>query len=357
MVKTEMDKQYKFSDTQSEKNNIGYIFIIYFFCIALLIFYYFSRAEDIPDYYAYLQIIDKIYYFYDPSDIFYEPASTLLLYTSRLITGDSVSAVTASRYFTTFIFILFVFYVGRYRNVSTFSLVLILTLFGPLIGFVTIRATPAYLLVAIAALDANEGKGRALLWAALAIQFHVSAALAVPAIIFTLIQNRTSYISFIEKSLNGVIIFFILFSSLFVFFGDSISNLLLQAVSQINFLAKYVSYVGVLDESSVDYGRMDGGYNLFHQIYFIAVFIFFMFFIYQKNIVCIRSRSYVIVSFAIFLFMQFSPVSAFRFSIFWIVPALIFIPWDSYLKSLVIRFSVTIICLGLFIFQLNQIVI
>lgn len=357
MVKIEMDKTSVNTDLISIFMHKGYIFLIYFFCIISIVFYYFSKPENIPDYYAYLQIIDSIYYFYDASQIYYEPASTLLLYTSRLITGETIAAVTASRYFITLIFVIFLYYLGKYRNANTFSLVLILSVFGPLIGFVTIRATPAYILVTLAGLDAMEGRRRALIWCILAIQFHVSAMLAVPAVIFTLIQNRTNYISFIEKSLNGVIIFFALIGSVFIYFGRGISNVLLQAVSQVGFLGKYISYVGVLDQNSASNASIGGGASSVHQIYLIAVSLFFIFFIFQKNMHCVKFRSYTIVSFAIFLFMQFSPVTAFRFSIYWIVPALLFIPWNSHLKWPIIRLGAIMLCLGVFIFQLNQIVI
>lgn len=347
--------QNSYSNFLGEK--YGYIFLVYFIIFTSVIFYNFTDAESIPDYYSYLQIIDSIYYFYDPSQIYYEPASTLLLYTSRLITGDAISAVSLARYFITSLFVIFFYILGKYKKVPLLSLVFILSVFGPLIIFVTIRATPAYMLVAIAALDAKEGRVRAMLWAFLALQFHVSVILAFPPIILSLIQNRTNYFSFIEKSMNGVIAFFGVIGLIFIIFGQSFSNLLLQAVGQIGFLMKYVAYVGVLDQNNANYVATEAGSQTYHRIYLGAASMFFLFFIFLKDRDCIKFRSYTIVSFVIFLFMQFSPVTAFRYSIYWMIPGLLLVPWSSYLKPPVIRIATIVMCLGAFIFQLSKITI
>lgn len=336
--------------------NDGYILLTFFLFAISLIFYSFTKAENVSDYDSYVFLIDRIYYFYDPSQIYYEPASTFLLYMSRIISGDTISAVSVARYFTTFILIFSVFILGKYRNVSTTSLVLIIAAFGPLLAFVTIRATPAYVLIALAALDANEGRRRAIVWAILALQFHVSAILAMPAIMISLIQNRTHLLSFIERSLNGVIAFLALIGLIIFFFGQSFSDLLLQSVGQIGFLLKYIAYVGVLDKSNVIVAVNNGSSQTYHQIYLFISAALLGFILYSKNINCIKFRSYAIVSFGIFLFMQFSPVTAFRFSLFWIIPAFLLIPWNQYIRIPLARAVAIFTCLAIFVFQLNGIV-
>lgn len=351
-----MDKKLNFTANESAFKNDGYIFVIFFLLFVSIIFYFFTRPEDISDYESYLGLIDNIYYFYDPSQIYYEPASTLLLYVSRLISDDTVSAVSIARYFTTFVLIIAICVLSKYRSVSTTSLLLVLAVFGPLLAFVTIRATPAYMLIALAALDANEGRRRAIVWSVLALQFHVSAILAIPAILISLIQNRTNILDFIEKSLNGVVFFLLIVGLILVFFGQSFSEILLQSVSQVDFLVKYVAYVGVLDQNKLNVPEVSSSSQLYHQIYLVISSAFLLFILYSNNINCVKFRSYAIISFGIFLFMQFSPVTAFRYSIFWIIPALLLIPWNLYTRVHLVRAGLIISSLGLFVFQLRGII-
>jgi hypothetical protein len=346
---------YRDIDKTREKN-YSYLVVIYFLFLVSIIFYYFTNPENIADYYSYLILIDNIYYFYDPSQIYYEPASTLLLYSSRIFSGDSVNAVSFARYFTTFILIISIYIFAKWKNVSTTSLIFIVAIFGPLLAFVTIRATPAYMLIALAALDANEGRRRAIVWSLMALQFHVSAALAFPAILISLVQNRTNFLSFIEKSLNGVIIFLVIVGAVFIFFGQSFSNVMLQSVNQIGFFTKYIAYVGVLDQSNISNNNVENSSKIYHQIYLIISFIFLAFILFLKDKNCIKFRSYAIISFGVFIFMQFSPVTAFRFSLFWIIPGLFLIPWNTYFRKDWARAVIIICSLGAFIFQVRGIV-
>ena len=351
-----MAADFQVSNSDPIYKNDGYIFVIFFLFTSSVIFYFFTSAESIADYDSYLGLIDKIFYFYDSSQIFFEPASTLLLYTARLITGDTVLAVTLARYFTTFILMFSIFVIGKYKNVSTTSLVIIIAIFGPLLAFVTIRATPAYMLIAVSALDANNGRRRSIVWAFLALQFHVSAILSIPAIIFSLIQNRTNALSFIERSLNGVVAFLAIVGLVIVFLGQSFSELLLQSVGQIGFLVKYIAYVGVLDQTNADLSTSENSSQIYHQAYFVISSLLFGFILNSKNTQCIKFRSFAIISFGIFVFLQFSPVTAFRYSLFWVIPALLLIPWNLYLKQPLLRASAIVFCLVAFAYQLRGII-
>lgn len=350
-----MIREFNYFNSDHIQKNYGYVVVIFFLFFSSLIFYYSTKAENISDYDSYLGLIDQIYYFYDPSQIYYEPASTLILYISRLISGDTIKAVNFARYFTTFFFLISIYFLAKHRNVSTTSLAFIVAIFGPLLAYVTIRATPAYMLVAVAALDANAGRRRAVIWSLLALQFHVSVGLAIPAILISLLQNRTNFLSFIEKSLNGVTIFFVIVGFIFVFFSQLFSELILQFVSQIGFFGKYIAYVGVLDQSNAQISTSENSSQIYHQIYLAISTIFLLFILQSKNINCIRFRSYAIVSFTVFIFMQFSPVTAFRYSLFWIIPALLLIPWNIYFRMYLVRAVLIIAALGAFVFQLRGI--
>lgn len=339
-----------------EKYSRGYVGVAYFIAISSVAFYYFAKQEYIADYDSYLSIIDRTYYFYDFSQIYYEPASTVILYLSRIIAGSSVEAVMLARVFTTFVLIFSIYYFGKYRKVPTTALVATVALFGPLLAFVTIRATPAYMLIALAAIDANHGRRRSIIWAVLAVQFHISAILAVPPIVLNLIQNRTKIFNFLERSVKGIIISLVLVGILFIVFGSALSDALVQSVGQVGFLIKYVAYVGVLDSTNAPAAVANSDSRLYHQLYLAFTTLFFGILLISKSLNCIRFRTYLISSFAIYIFMQFSPVTAFRYSLYWVIPGLFLFPWYQYVRGEFLRMLALIVCLGIFVLQINSVI-
>ena len=337
------------------KGNISYALLVNFLLFVSIIFYNLVSPEKISDYDSYLITIDRVYYFFDWNNIYFEPASTLLLYAARALSSSTENSVTLARCFTTAFLLFFIAFFAAKRNVSSITLIAVLAIYGPLLAYVTIRATPAYLLIALAALDSNVGRKRCFFWVVLAMQFHVSVALAIPIIIINFIQNRTSIFGFIERSTKGILIFITVAAFGLFFAGDSLDQLLYRAVSQIDFLLKYITYVEPLTGDATTTAEVASESAVYHQIYLGFCTLAFFAFLFSKNEQCVRFRSCVILGYIIFIFMQFSPVTAFRYSIFWMVPGLLLFPWDKYIRNSIMTFVAAIGGCVIFLFQLSSI--
>lgn len=353
MNKTSSGKVASLGD--NSKTNISYVILINFLFFASILFYSMVSAEKISDYDSYLVTIDRLYYFFEWRDVYFEPASTLLLYVVRALSASTENSVTLARYFTTAVLLFFMAFFAAKRNVPIIGLIAVLAIYGPLLAYVTIRATPAYLLVALAALDSNIGRKRCLLWVVLATQFHISAALAIPPILINFIQNRTSIFDFIERSTKGIFIFIVVVAAGFFFAGDSLNQLLYQAVSQIDFLLKYLTYVEPLTGDTATAAEIASESAVYHQIYLGFCTLAFFAFLFSKDEKCVRFRTCVILGYTIFIFMQFSPVTAFRYSIFWMVPGLLLFPWDKFIRNSIMTFVAAIGGCVIFLFQLSSI--
>lgn len=340
-----------------QKGTIGigmpFFFILYLYLIIVFLFYYFTVQEDIADYYSYKLILNEMAFYNLYLSSLYEIGSYTILYVSYLLAGSTHDAIIVSRVLTTVTFVLFLIIMRKFYRVDIIALVMVIALYGALLSFVTIRATPAYLLVTIATLEGIRGRWRSLFLGFIAIQFHISAVLALPLIFAALLQSRTNWFLYLEKSRSVLILFSSLIISIYLVFNQSVTDLLESIIDIIPFLNKYIVYLDTSGETSGSSGES----QIYHFIYLGGCALLLLFAIAIKDKNTLKIRASLIIGFVIFIFLQFSPVTAFRFSLFWTIPLIFIIPWQKYLNNLFARAIAIIAGLAVFIVQLNSVTI
>jgi EpsG family len=311
------------------------------------------RPNRFDDYDSYIQFTDYIYHYAEFSWIYFEPLSSLMLFTLRAMTGSTEEAVNLSHYLLGFMFTVFCYCLVQNNKISWQGYIVFIALYGLLLAFVTFRATPAYLLVAIAFFNAMEIKKRSFFYIIIASLFHISALLALPLLMILFYESKFFLMRKLFKYNYFGILIVLIFISLSNIFGSSFFLIIIDNLANLPFLGKYISYFTRIDAvtGAIINSEQD---NLFHVFYAIAVSLFTMAIIISKNESCIRIRNVVLIGYLMFIFMQFSPVSAFRQSIFWMTPALLIYPWSRlhFKQYGVVPFVA--LCVGLAVYQFQS---
>jgi hypothetical protein len=278
------------------------------------------------DYYAYLLLTDRLYYFPEGDLFSYEAASNLIFLSLRWLTQSTVSAVNIAHYAQGIGSAWGFWYLAGRDDVDWRGLVFVFGLFGAALAFVTIRATPAYFLIAIAALEANKGRRSAIVLALVATLFHVSAVLALVPIIGAVLQNRLRILAWIADSPRAIVLaggsLILVFLLLSTFASASVTTV----IELVPFFGKYVAYTSALDPTLQATGAVPTR-SVAHVIYLGLVSAFALVMLLAPGESCRRMRVYVLLSYTIFIFLQFSPVTAYRQSQFWVIPAAFVLPW------------------------------
>lgn len=282
------------------------------------------------DYYQYLLITDGLWYFDTANWLGFEAGSNLLFVSLRLLMGNTERAIDVAHYLLGGMFAVFAFRFAARKEVSWQGLLTMFSLYGSLLAFVTIRATPAYLLVAVGALEASKGRWSAILLGLAATMFHVSAVLALAPLLVALAQNRLSSLAWVGRSTRSLAVALGLTVILFVAFRATLIAALASAVAAVPFLGKYVVYTAALDP--LNNNGPSAGPSILHLIYFIVLSVFTAVMLLMPEDRCRRFRGYLIGSYGVYLFLQFSPVTAYRESQFWMVPAVLIFPWARFVK-------------------------
>lgn len=284
------------------------------------------KPSRFADYDSYLQFTDFLYYFSNFSWLYFEPISSSMLFYLRVITDNTEKAVDISHYVLSAMFISLNYLILTKRQVYWQGYVVFVAFYGALLAFVTFRATPAYLLVTIALLYALEGRKLSFFYIIFAILFHISSLLAVPIFISIFFQSKFDFMKNFNMKYLVLIIGLISTSSLFI--SNSFSLIVVDLLEQIPFFSKYLAYtsnVNLITGATI--GNKEDGF--FHTIYAIVISIFSSAMLLSKNKNCVRFRTAVLIGYLTFAFMQFSPVTAYRQSIFWMAPSLLIYNWQK----------------------------
>lgn len=177
------------SEQTADRANVLYkIYILLSVIIFFSVLNYSIPQRDFSDTDTYLYYIDYIYFFRGADWWHFEGLSKITMIALRFLTQDTLDAVSILRYVLILVFSLSMYYM--YRSISWQGLAIAVALYAPLLGLVTIRATPAYILAALSAIAAMDGKWRSIPLLLSGFLFHVSTALAIPAIFLTLALSR-----------------------------------------------------------------------------------------------------------------------------------------------------------------------
>jgi len=282
------------------------------------------------DYDQYLVLTDGLYYFANRKWLDLEIGSNLLFLGLRILTGNTIRAVNLAHYLLGAAYIYFTFRLAHRGDVKWRGLMITFVLYGSLLAFVTIRATPAYMLVTLGVLDVIRGRKRGIVLTLAASLFHVSAVLALPPILLGYLQTRWKALYWIERSTRAVaaaaVLLIVLFAGLRTLFASALASV----VSLVPFLNKYDVYTAGLDPNNAAQG---GGSSIVHLIYAVVMSAFMLTFVLMPDERCRKMRLYVIASYVIFLLLEFAPVTAFRQSQFWAIPAMLVFPWHRFIPS------------------------
>lgn len=305
------------------------------------------------DYGAYLLLLDS--YARNPLFDWWrdEPASWGPMLFFRYLAGTTHGGLVIANWYLSAWYVAALYMLNRRYRIDWEGTGILLLAFGALLAFVTIRATPAYFLICFAAFEAARGRTLpALALAVVACLFHLSAALAVPGIVIALLQPR---LKFIDRALRSRVLLFV------VGFGIVIPFILLQSILG-NALQSVVSSVPLLDRFTVylqgDTSQGAGPTrSIFHLIYSGIVTVSLVGYLVVAKDASNQLKTFLIVCFGVYLFLSFSPVSAYRFSIFFVMPLLLSFPWRRIALGGVTPVAVAIVSVVVFVTSFTGVLI
>lgn len=235
-------------------------------------------------------------------DIFYEP-STAIYYVYLL---------------NSIIFSVAMMCIVKHDDVNSGGILMALAIFAPLLYFVTLRATPAYLLIlsSILLLE-KEKKNSSAVCLSVAIFYHISAI--IPALIIiilmidhTWVEKKSKYIALMVYIISTIQL--MLFTSNYNLIPDWISDELNSLV----YLEKYSSYTEISQSFSIN-----------HYVYLsLMLLIFYTLRKWNQKFPAVV-YSYVHLMMLIYSVLMISPVVAYRLSFFFLFPLVLLLPWDE----------------------------
>ncbi len=268
-----------------------------------------------------------------------EPFSRLFLYFCSTLDNNSVAAASVAHYVNAGVSLLVLAFLAL-RYASSWRNVLLLgALYSPLLVFVTIRATPAYLLIATAYLIRDRQPGRAFAAAVLAVGFHISAALALVPLLLTF-KHRTRRISGGRETRRLDLWIVVAGGVLYILVGGLTAYLsgLSGFLEGQGALAKYVVYINAADEV----------HSAMHRLYFVMTLGLMILFLICRRQFCARDVRYMTISFFMYSALSISPVVAFRESVFWMMPLVLVMPLHRYARTAVVSYVFCVLCAVLY---------
>lgn len=315
--------------------------------LVIILFGIFTDPTRYADFDTYVYYLDALVYYPPPSWTYFEPLSNLNLLAAHWLTRSVLSAIVFAHYTLGIVFLLATPIAYPPRRTSWQALLFTFAVMGPLLAFVTLRATPAYFLIAIGVRYAIERRPVAWLCLAVAASFHISALLAAPAMALLyfernlpgFLRSNRSRKYYVRVALAIIAVYALL---------PSLSGSFNSLIKSISVLSKYEVYTDVNQGSVTQVG---------HYIFLVFVSLLTMIFVYIKNETSSKLKMYVLVSFALYvlLFFATSPVVAFRQTPFWIMPLIAILPWDQLGVRRATAPAFVMACAVLMAFQFSQV--
>jgi hypothetical protein len=305
---------------------IFYSWLSLYLCSAIVIMTRLQFAvDDFADFYGYVVLLDVMTFERRSLWDYGDPLSWGILAFFRILMGDSYRAIELGNIYISAIYIFFSYVLVKRYAVSWHSIVLIFVTFGPILAFVTIRATPAYFLVLFACLEMNRGSKLALPLCLLAALFHSSALLALPAFLVGLAQARFSTWDRLLRSRKIAMVIGLIFVLPFALFRNDVGDLALTIIE--TFGSGFSRFVVYVQDS--EGGSLQREVSIFQQIYFILASLALLALILLIVDSPRGATGYFITSYALFVLMSGNPPSAFRQSLYWMMPLMVVFPWSS----------------------------
>ena len=309
------------SPTHRQSVDSDSVIKIYVLAAITILFVYLNATvaqADFSDTDTYLFYVDSIYFFREPDWWKFEALSKIFMLVMRELARDTVYSVYIYRYILILLFPFSLYYI--YRRSSWQILVIALALYGPLLGLITMRATPAYILAALAAISAIEGKWRSIAYVLAGFLFHVSAALAAPATLLVLALSKYGVRSVKSRYIYGG---FLIFSLLYLIVAAAGVQYFLDFIGSFSYLSKYSSYIPSANETA-QAAAAAAESKLIHYVFMGAVISLSLFLILKAREDQGVEKLFIAFSMVVYviLFFASSPVVSLRYSPFFILPAL-----------------------------------
>lgn len=340
-----------------KKPQIQTLFVIYIITASVFFIKLLIEPSRFADYFSYVDLTDDYYFFRDENWFLFEPASTSLFIVLKYFFVSTEISVNIAYYLLGIFYVLFISFLSLEFKADWRAVLLCFCVFGALMAFVTIRATPAYFFVALGFIETLRNKNKAFWYFFVAALFHMSAILALIPLIFSLSQNRFASLSWIYTAGKGTLYLigtvFFLVATLQIFFQEVVFTV----VKNVPIMSRYLVYVFSSYEDGVINSPTMPETSIFHFIYLVICSVFVLIFITDRSDICRKSRSYIFISYVIFILLQFSPVTAFRQSIFWMFPAIFVFPWSNYTAGSLGAAPLLISAFVIFLYQISTLFI
>jgi hypothetical protein len=274
-----------------------------------------------------------------------EPLSRGLLLWSTDITGRAEAATIVVHWLNSLIFLSGIALLSTQRKQDWPGMLLVWGLYGALLGFVTLRATPAYLLVAYAALRHWDRPLKGGLVILLASGFHASALLMLPPLMLNAWLSHGRNQAIARRASPGRVMWVLFCICCYSAVTGGIGNagMIADVLLSNEITSKYAVYADFV-------AIADNHQSLSHRVYFIALAVMVCIAAISREDAVKRIWPYVAVAFLLTALASASPVVAFRLSLFWTIPLLMSFPWSRWTRSELRLPLFTAIAVGLFIF-------
>lgn len=307
----------------------------------------FTDAARYADFDTYVYYLDALVYYPPSSWMYFELFSNLNLLAMHWLTRSVLSAIIFAHYMLGIVFLLATPIAYPPRRTPWSALLFTFAVLGPLLAFVTLRATPAYFLIAIGVRYAIDRHPAAWLCLAVAASFHISALLAAPPMALLYFERNLPALLRSNRSRNYYLKIFLATVAVCALL-PSLSGSFSGFIKSIPVLSKYDVYTDVKEGSVTQVG---------HYIFLVFITMLTMAFVWLQDAYSRRLNVYILTSFAIYvvLFFATSPVVAFRQTPFWIMPLIAVLPWSRIGVQRAVTPMFIAACVGLFFFQFSQV--
>lgn len=314
--------------------------------LVVLVISLFTEPSRFGDFEAYVLYLDGLVHFPSPSWMYFEVFSNLYLLGSYWLTQSVFSAVTFAHYLLSIFFVLAMGAAFRPRHTPWPALLFIFAMLGPLLAFVTMRATPAYFLVAVGVRYAVDRRPAAWFFLAAAAMFHISSLLAAPPMALLYFERNLPAMLRSDRSRR----YYLLVALTIVAFGAAlpqVSSSVTALIQSIPVISKYDAYT---ESTSAET-------QIGHYIFLAFLSMLTVAFMAAQRGVTARLNIFVLASFALYVVMFFSasPIAAFRQAPFWVMPMIAVLSWDRLGFNRATTPLFIMGCIGLFAFQFDQV--
>jgi EpsG family len=318
-------------------------------CVIIATVWGTTYPDRFADFDTYVLYLDQLVHFPPDNWWYFESMSNLYLLTIHGVYRSVIPSIAIAHYVLGIMFIVFLIISFPPRLSSWPSIVFLFCFLGPVLAFVTLRATPAYFLVAAGALRAMRRDPSAWIYIGTAFLFHASTLLAVPPMLLLYFQNH------VPNALKGRKSLYIFIPVMTLYFASSFllpqfTDIIISTIQGTPYLAKYIAYTDeVLPASHVTSSN--------HYIFLVFVVLYTTVFFARSRKEADPIMIYIIPSVLIysFMFTAFSPVAAFRQAPFFLIPMISLFPWHRVGIKGPASVLFVVLCAALFVFQFDQV--